>query len=177
MEAPGAAPSQPNFFFFFFKFPPLSGPGFPGEQRARGGRCPRPRGARRRARGQLWQPLFGTRQSPRRCRGEVSEQPPREDFWFWGGFPAGERREFGFGGRHQRVFWHPEAAPGLSASSSPRGERVPAFGIAAWEGWKKPHGRAAASGNPSPAFSAASSPLLLPWEVVLGSACAGKGLS
>lgn len=66
----------------------------------------------------------------------------------------------------------------------PRGERGSACGdprgaqrIAAWEGWKKPHGGAVAGGDPSPAFVAASPPLLLPWEAVLGSARAGKGLS
>lgn len=68
---------------YFFNFPPL-GSGVSHEQRARGERCPQPRGARRRARSQLWQPLFGTRQSPRRHRREVSEQPPREDLFFGG---------------------------------------------------------------------------------------------
>lgn len=167
---------------YFFNFPPL-GSGVSHEQRARGERCPRPRGARRRARSQLWQPLFGTRQSPRRHRREVSEQPPREDLFFWGGFRAGAVRIW-LRRTAPAGFLAPRGCSWVILIEIPRGERGSACRdprgaqrIAAWEGWKKPRGGAVAGGDPSPAFVAASPPLLLPWEAVLGSARAGKGLS
>lgn len=125
----GGAPccSIAAHYLFFFNFPPL------GSGVSRRAACPR-----KTSPAAAWSTAQGTEPALAAAfwNQAKSTPPPRGGqraateggFFFFGGLPSRSGENSALEEGHQRVFWHPEAAPGLFASSSPRGERVSACG-------------------------------------------------